>query len=225
MTTPVTPPATPTVPTYPPLGSPTFNQDAYAVGSAMPSIVAGIAALADNAAQNTQISHDNSALALQAKDLALAAAEAAAAYSDFKGLWTTLAAKPNPADRVLNMPASVLHNNRIWLLLSNLADVALAEPGISPAWSTGGGGIVTQRVSVSTSMSANVAYTGTAPGILMTAPTTLLSGDVLEFMNATAERSYANFNGLTVKGQSPDSPMTIPPFRGFRLRYDGVTLK
>ena len=38
MTNPVAPPAAPTVPVYPALGSPSFNQEAYTFGSSMPGV-------------------------------------------------------------------------------------------------------------------------------------------------------------------------------------------
>lgn len=217
MTTPVTPPATPTVPTYPPLGSPTFNQDAYAFGSAMPGVATGIGALATNAAQNAQISHDNSELTLQAKDLAVTAAEEAAASVNFLGYWvdqTGSAAKG----------VSVKHNNRIWRSVVTIPNIALAEPGVSASWTSAGGSVVIQRVATSSAMTVGVSYVATAPGITLTAPATLMSGDVLELSNATNDLIYCNFNGFTVKGQTPDSPMLIPALRGFRLTYDGVTL-
>lgn len=80
MTSAVTPPAAPTVPIYPPLGSPTFNQDAYAYGSAMPGVSVALGALAQNVATNTDASHSN-ALASQAAAVAAGQSEAAAALS------------------------------------------------------------------------------------------------------------------------------------------------
>lgn len=217
MTVPVTPPDVIIPSPYPALGSPTFNEDAYATWTTVPGAITRIGEIAENAATNTQISHDNAVTALQAKDLAVTAAEEASASVNFLGFWedqTGSAAKG----------VSVKHNNRIWRSVVAIANITLSEPGVSADWTTGDGGVVTQRVAVNTTMSAGVAYTGTASGIVMLAPATLLPGDVLEFMNATAQRSYADFNGHTVKGQTPDSPMSIPPFRGFRLKYDGVTL-
>ena len=64
MTSPVTPPAAPVVPLYPPLGSATFNADAYAYGTAMPGVVDGMDALAESAHVNA-ISASESATAAQ----------------------------------------------------------------------------------------------------------------------------------------------------------------
>lgn len=52
---------------------------------------------------------------------------------NFKGPWSSLSGP-------LNTPASVLHNNQYWVLLSNLANVAANEPGISSVWVLPGDG-------------------------------------------------------------------------------------
>lgn len=51
----------------------------------------------------------------------------AAAAANMKGLWVNLSG-------ALNVPASVSHNDELWLLLENLADVTTDEPGISTKW-------------------------------------------------------------------------------------------
>ena len=55
--------------------------------------------------------------------------------SHYKGPWATIAAKPAPADRVLQMPACMSHGGLFYALNNDLADVATAEPGASVAWS------------------------------------------------------------------------------------------
>ena len=55
--------------------------------------------------------------------------------SHYKGPWATMAAKPAPADRVLQMPACMSHGGLFYALNYDLADVATAEPGGSAAWS------------------------------------------------------------------------------------------
>lgn len=47
--------------------------------------------------------------------------------SNFKGDWASITG-------ALNKPASVAHAGRTWLLLSDLADVTAAVPGVSAAW-------------------------------------------------------------------------------------------
>ena len=62
-------------------------------------------------------------------DAANAASSAAVALasSNFKGAWSSLSG-------ALAVPASVFHANQYWLLLSNLADVTTATPGVSASW-------------------------------------------------------------------------------------------
>ena len=67
MTEPVNPPSPATVPAYPQLGSPTFNAEAYAYGTAMPGVVANINEMGQAAYTN----------ATSAKEKALAAAGSA----------------------------------------------------------------------------------------------------------------------------------------------------
>jgi len=60
-------------------------------------------------------------------DLANAAVAGALAAGNFRGNW---------ADQVgaLNRPASVLHNNILWFLARDIANVAAEQPGVSSAW-------------------------------------------------------------------------------------------
>lgn len=65
---------------------------------------------------------------MQAKYLDSAnSAAIAAAAANFKGNWTALTG-------ALAVPASVYHSSKFWLLLSNLADVTAATPGVSGSW-------------------------------------------------------------------------------------------
>lgn len=122
MTSPVTPPAAPVVPLYPPLGSATFNADAYAYGSAMPGVVDGINDLADNA-------HTNALSSVESANAAAVSASAATIMTNFKGLWSSLSGS-------LVRPATVLDNGAYWVLLQDLPDVAAVRPGTDAAvWS------------------------------------------------------------------------------------------
>lgn len=129
MTSPVSPPSAPTVPPYPALGSPTFNADAYTFGSSMPAVVAGIDALAENAHTNAVSANESATAAASSAAVAEQSANTSLAGSNFKGDWSALPVGP------LNRPASVAHAGRIWLLLSDLPNVAAAEPSnSSPYW-------------------------------------------------------------------------------------------
>lgn len=55
------------------------------------------------------------------------AAAAGAATANFKGSWAALAG-------ALNIPASVNHSGKTWMLLNNLANVATSQPGVSADW-------------------------------------------------------------------------------------------
>lgn len=127
MTSPVTPPAAPTVPIYPPLGSPTFNADAYTYGSSMPSVVAGIDALAENAHINAVSANESATGAASSAAASEASSLASAGSSNFKGDWSTLTGP-------LNRPASVAHAGRTWFLLQDLANVTTATPADGSAY-------------------------------------------------------------------------------------------
>lgn len=72
-------PAAPTVPIYPALGSATFNADAYAYGSGMPSVVTGIQALVNNAWNNATAANERAVAADSSATTAAAAAASAVA--------------------------------------------------------------------------------------------------------------------------------------------------
>lgn len=73
--------------------------------------------LASSAATGAQAS---AGAAASARDIALAAA-------NYKGAWSVLAG-------ALAIPATVLHNNSIWMLKESVANVALETPGVSSKW-------------------------------------------------------------------------------------------
>lgn len=58
---------------------------------------------------------------------ASSASALAVAAANFKGSWAGLSG-------ALNVPASVAHGNRLWMLLSNVADVATKTPGVAAEW-------------------------------------------------------------------------------------------
>lgn len=191
MTLPVTPPAAPVVPLYPPLGSATFNADAYAYGSAMPAVSAALGDLADNVAANAQIAHDNAQTSAAAANNAASAAEVAMGATNFKGEWTSLAG-------ALAKPATVKHNGRFWLLLTDLPNVAASEPTTSnPAWTTLDSGVdITQQVTANTTAIAGVIYIITAPGVTITGPAlgALTKGEGWGYvLTAAARTCFLNF--------------------------------
>jgi hypothetical protein len=66
-------------------------------------------------------------LELPAIDAASQAAAAALGAANYKGEWSTLTG-------ALAIPASVSHNDSVWLLTESVADVTAVEPGVDPEW-------------------------------------------------------------------------------------------
>lgn len=65
--------------------------------------------------------------ATSAAATATSASATAVAGANFKGAWSGLSG-------TLNVPASVAHNGRLWMLLSSLADVTTKTPGVASEW-------------------------------------------------------------------------------------------
>lgn len=80
MTNPVAPPAAPTVPVYPALGSTNFNQEAYTYGSSMPAVSARIGAIGDAAYTNAVAADERAVAANNSAVSAAAQADAAMGY-------------------------------------------------------------------------------------------------------------------------------------------------
>lgn len=118
----MTAPTIPTLPTPPSRsqGATEFTTNANAFLGALPAF---------GAAQNSLGSWmDGTAGSVQTNaDAASSAAAAATAAANYKGAWSSLTG-------ALNIPASVSHSSKVWLLLSNLADVTAKEPGVDPEW-------------------------------------------------------------------------------------------
>jgi hypothetical protein len=98
----------------------TFGAYVDSVGAAIDADVAAADASEASAAASATAADASAQLALSYKDLA-------AGTANFKGAWSSLLG-------ALAIPASVYHNGLTWVLLSNLANVAAAEPGISASW-------------------------------------------------------------------------------------------
>jgi hypothetical protein len=162
------------VPAYPPLGSPTFNADAYAVGTAMPGVVAGIKAIADTAYTNALSASEDATAAAGASVAASQAASVAASAANFKGNWSDLTG-------ALAMPACVRHSGRFWVLLVNLANVTTAVPGVSASWAALDVGTVPSQLLTTASATVNavvgVRYIVAANNVTLVAPASFLKGD------------------------------------------------
>ena len=218
MTSPVTPPAAPVVPLYPPLGSATFNADAYAYGTAMPSVVGGINDLADSAHTNALSANESATAAQQSALDASNAAAPALAAANFKGLWGDLTGP-------LSKPACVKHAGRFWLLLNNIADVTASEPGVSADWAALDAGTVPSSViTTNTTGIVGVRYLLAASGITLTAPTTWLKGDYLGFREvAGSTTSIVNFGSTKQRGRSVGAVTVDVAYQGMDLFYEDAT--
>lgn len=103
-------------------------EQAGAAETARQQAVDQTTAIKDAAVSETSAIRD---AAIDARDAAAASKTLAQAAANYKGQWSTLSG-------ALNTPASVWHNGAYWGLLSNLANVATAQPGVSSAWAAVG---------------------------------------------------------------------------------------
>lgn len=103
-------------------------EQAGAAETARQQAVDQTTAIKDAAVSETSAIRD---AAIDARDAAAVSKTLAQAAANYKGQWSTLSG-------ALNTPASVWHNGAYWGLLSNLANVATAQPGVSSAWAAVG---------------------------------------------------------------------------------------
>lgn len=96
------------------------------------------AASADSSASAAALSQSSAA----------ASAAAAAASSNYKGEWSSLSG-------ALNKPATVSHNGAFWVLVNNLANVALSEPSVTADWLFNNGTRWSEVITTSSNLSAN----------------------------------------------------------------------
>lgn len=102
------------------------NPDPYDPGTFAAKSAALLGALAQFVSEANALQVDvnmNAAAASTAQSMR----DAAQAAANYKGVWSALTG-------ALNIPASVFHNNNFWILTSNLANVATAEPGAGGVW-------------------------------------------------------------------------------------------
>lgn len=92
MTEPVNPPSPATVPAYPQLGSPTFNAEAYAYGTAMPGVVTNINEMGQAAYTNATSAKEKALAAAGSADTASTKASEAADSAALAGTKATQAA-------------------------------------------------------------------------------------------------------------------------------------
>jgi hypothetical protein len=164
---------------------------------------------------------------------AQAAATQAAASANFRGAWATLTG-------ALARPASVSHAGAIWLLNTDLASIASAEPGVSASWTQ-------LNFSAAPSLSGTVAvYVGQVVEYTITNYSTFstyaasatagavtLGGAILTFtapataqtltLTASANGASADFT-LNILASGIETPTHIAPSQGAYDQPDTVAL-
>ena len=114
--------------------------------------------------------------------------------ANFKGEWSSLTG-------ALDMPASVLHSGKIWLLLINLADVTVSEPEpTSTDWAAVPSGVELQTITETSTVTptGDTRYLcNGADDIVLTINTSELSaGSILEVMNQSTTNTVTVANNV-----------------------------
>jgi len=149
----------------------------------------------------------SAAAASNSADEAAESAALAIASANFKGEWSSLSGP-------LNVPASVIHDDLYWMLLNNLPNVALSEPGVDEAnWaelSAGGGGAWQAPIAANFEPAKGKSYTVNISGgsVTATLPATIAAGDVftLHAYGSSDNSLLLDRNGHTIgyRGQNID---------------------
>jgi hypothetical protein len=130
---------------------------------------------------------------------AVPAAEAAISAANYKGEWSTLSG-------ALAIPASVSHNNSVWLLTASVADVTAVEPGVAAVWQN----LTAINLSAGVTGTLLVANGGTG---LTTLGTT---GQVLSVNGAGTSLEYIDASSF-----APGMMVYYPADAGLTLIIDG----
>lgn len=221
MAEPIVPPAAPVVPTYPQLGSSTFNQQAYAYGSSMPAVSQRQWEIGNVSYHNASLGYTYATTAQAAAVSATNAAQLVTAAANFKGRWEDLAGS-------LSMPATVMYQRQFWALSRDVSNVAAEVPGVSTAW-------------VALPSSARVMQTVTS-GVVVCAPwvtykiagtdvtlqfntSAMIEGDLVgvRLIVPVSNRQYLDFMGKPFRGLAHTTPdyLDIPRF-GADFYYDSI---
>ena len=219
MTSPVAPTSPPAVPEFPQMGDPAFNTKAFTFGTAMPALVAWIAAAIANAWNNATAAFEAAGAAAGAAASAADVQAVVLGAANFKGLWSGLTG-------ALSKPATVKDGGRFWLLLDDLADVTAAVPGVSASWTTLDTGVSpTQLVTSSLTMVPGVRYLVTAPGITLTVPTGLIKSDYIGWRECIAvDGTYTvDFGSTKLRGVAQGSVLIEAKNGGTDMNYEDAT--
>lgn len=219
MTTPVVPPVVPGLPAPPlPTDPPAvFDDKAAAFVSAQVGQVPPYNGAAAATYHNALVGIDRANAAAASAAEAAATAAAVSSAANFKGLWDNLSGP-------LNMPATVKHNGRFWLLTRSVALVEAEEPGVSDAWTASTAEAPVVEVGASTVMQPGVVYGVTTADIVLSLPASVEQGDVFCIDGGRAGARYSvDWGAFTAKGEAFTAPMPVPAWRGLRVVYTGTT--
>lgn len=196
--------------------APDFNSKSFAMIGALDGFVTQTNAIAVATKSNADSAMGSANDATQAALVASDASAAAVGAAHFKGLWSSMTG-------ALSKPATVKHNGRFWLLLNDLANVALSEPSVTADWTSLDAGRIAQEATANTAMVAGVVYVAKTAGITFTLPATPLTGDFFALQNASSDNVFADFGTTPLKGEVQAGAMRIPKRRGFEITYSGST--
>lgn len=200
----------------------TYNASAYNFGTHMADTFnAELDAVAENVAHNAgeaaASAVASAASAVASADFVAAAATARDATfnaANFKGDWSTLTG-------ALNLPASVRHNGRFWLLVANVADVAAAVPGVSASWTPlDAASLPLVHVTTTTHTAAPGSHCSieNAAATTITLPASPLDGDVVWVtVNNGRTDNVLACNGAQIMGLSEN--MTLDVVMTYQLRF------
>lgn len=123
------PPIDPQLPPFPGPNTPeaAFDDAAFLWGSALPPHSERLRQIGEITYQNALEAENQAEAADAARILAETATTNALSAMNFKGDWVNLSGP-------LARPATVQHNNNVWLLMRDVANVAAEVPGVSTAW-------------------------------------------------------------------------------------------
>lgn len=162
---------------------PQFATECNAVAAEINAAAAAAAASATNAST--------------AATTAQSAAAAAQGAANYVGEWSTLTGALSP-------PASVSYNNRIYILLSAIADVTAHTPGVSSVWLLQG--VYENPISISGNTSAKAfdIYRVTAT-LVLTLPASPVNGQWIKIIHASDPNTFTIArNGKSINNVADD---------------------
>lgn len=140
-----------------------------------------------------------------ARDLAQLSEDSAASSANNLGSWASLTGS-------VSIPASVNHNNQIWVLNTDLADITLSEPSTSNTdWTLATRNFVTttaKTANYTASVFERVPVDTTGGAFTITLPASPSEGDSIAFYDVGGALSTNNLtlsrNGETIMGLAED---------------------